>query len=553
MLEFRTAQGRTLHFEATPLGKGGEGSVYKQYDRSGHGDVGDLAKIFDFTVRGNRADKEEKLKAMLSIKSPRPSYSYAWPKELLYDNYGEFCGYVMYLKYNKIEMGEVYGFNSRYRSEREWRFYVSAAMNLAQAVQGAHDIGQVIGDLNDMNILIDAETAAITLIDNDSFHIEAGGKVHRCAVGKSEYIAPEIQNINFSKEDLPTFTKETDNFSLAVLIFKLLMNGVHPFNSVGMDDNTIEDNIKAGLFPFDPDANAGKSPTAFYAPSFKMLPDSLKGLFKRAFVTGAFIPKRRPSAQEFFDEFEAMVTANAFYCCTSEPWHVYPNTRAECPWCEVDKKKQEQLDKITALSNSGSLSAQATDYSVKRQPYAAPIQQEQPVHGEGNTAAGGSARSGGSPPIQQTPPIQPYEQPAAGGRASGGSPRRGSLPLKLVGIIGAAVALVIFGIVLITNGGNSELPSDPEHLCSDCSDCRKIGGVYGFGRVTDSGEKPGIQDALEILNHVVGLPSIIDGNPDALAAAKITAPLSNDPPEIADALAILTFAVGLDSPLDEWY
>jgi hypothetical protein len=89
--------------------------------------------------------------------------------------------------------------------------------------------------------------------------------------------------------------------------------------------------------------------------------------------------------------------------------------------------------------------------------------------------------------------------------------------------------------------------------CKNCSDCGLHGGKFGFGRVTNTGEQPTVQDALAVLRFIVGLPSPITENADARAAANITTPGSGDP-SVQDALAILRFLVNLSSPgLDEVY
>ncbi|MCL1831497.1 MAG: hypothetical protein FWG45_01140, partial [Oscillospiraceae bacterium] len=324
------------------------------------GDVGDLAKIFN---PDKRDGKEEKLKAMLEIKSPRPSYSYAWPKDLLYDKKtGEFCGYVMYLKQNKVEIGEVYGYSCRYRTEREFRFFVALARNLAQAVAGVHDKGQVIGDLNDKNILVDVDTCEVTLIDTDSFHIEMSDTTYRCNVGKSEYVPKEVQDIKFAEAKLPTFTRHTDNFSLGILIFKLLMNGVHPFNSVGIDEKSIEDNISDGKSPFF--ANWAKLDTAFYAPTAEMLPKSLRTLFELAFTKSVNNPEKRPSAREFYDELVQLGDEKNLYSCTEVQWHFYPNASTECPWCAIAKRQEERLAMLAALTEVTNVAS--VDYSTAR-------------------------------------------------------------------------------------------------------------------------------------------------------------------------------------------
>jgi serine/threonine protein kinase len=465
MLLFKTSDGRILEFEDAPLGQGGEGAVYKQFDKLGHGDVGDLAKIFDFDKRETRrVVKEDKLKAMTGIKSPQPSYSYAWPKDLLYDTQtGEFCGYVMYLKDNKIELGDVCGYNSSYRTDKDWRFFVNLAKNLAQAVQGVHDIYQVIGDLNDKNVLIDTNTCEVTLIDTDSFHITVGGKganaiTHRCAVGKSEFVPQEVQNVKFATCDLPTFSEYTDNFSLAIIIFKLLMNGTHPFNSVGIDENSIEDNIKFGMTPYFSKTKVDKSKIAFYAPSVDMLPPGLKELFRKTFIDGAQVPEKRATASEFFDELTNLLKPESVKACFDEHWHMYPVSAAACPWCAVEKKKLEQIEKIAALSVE--TSNVVPDYSVARYN---PVENYMKAVNEAKTA-------GTPPPVPVPQPVKSPEKPIKPAKPSkpkpvvvdvNKSPKFDVTVIKskllsnkkiLAGVGGGIAAVIILLVVILSPG-----------------------------------------------------------------------------------------------------
>ncbi len=338
MREFKTSNGRIIRFEDKPLNQGGEGAIYKQYDELGHGDIGDLAKVFH---EGKDKGKEEKIKAMISIPAPTPSTNFAWPKEILYDvNTGVFRGYVMYLKYNKEELGRIAAYDCKYRKEKGWLFYLNIAKSLAQTVAGLHRINQVIGDLNDKNVLVDMGSAQVTLIDNDSFHITSGSSTYRCCVGMGEYIAPEIQGVNFREAELPTFTSSTDNFSLAILIFKLLMNGLHPFTSTTIDEISIEENIRNGRSPFFLNENKGKSIEPPYAPPIDIIPSKLYRLFKLAFNDCLRSPQKRPTAQEFYDVLnELSVDSNTEKCKIPEhPEHVFPKGTPSCPWCYVEDK-----------------------------------------------------------------------------------------------------------------------------------------------------------------------------------------------------------------------
>jgi hypothetical protein len=97
------------------------------------------------------------------------------------------------------------------------------------------------------------------------------------------------------------------------------------------------------------------------------------------------------------------------------------------------------------------------------------------------------------------------------------------------------------------------LPSDC--VCANCTVCGFCGGVYGFGRVrgVGGGDVPAVDDALEILKYVVGLDNLIEGNPDALIAARIMEAGTENAPGVNDALEILKFVVGLESVLNEHY
>jgi hypothetical protein len=86
--------------------------------------------------------------------------------------------------------------------------------------------------------------------------------------------------------------------------------------------------------------------------------------------------------------------------------------------------------------------------------------------------------------------------------------------------------------------------------CNNCDHCGFIGGRFGFGRVTDHDEIPGLRDALAILRFLVNLSSPIAECDDAHAAAMITNPGGvGGAPLLRDALAVLRFTVGLESPV----
>jgi serine/threonine protein kinase len=315
----------------TPFAGGGEGDLFDIVGRSG-----EVAKIFKLNKR--TTERARKLLVMVNI-SPRIMDQYAWPTNVLYEN-GNFAGYIMPKIVGKEKLCDIYLYEKR--KGKLWTLYLAIAKNLASVVHNVHNIGQVIGDLKPDNILVDPEKGLVTIVDTDSFHItETNGKVHRCGVATPEYLAPELQGIeHVPSAPLPTFTKETDLFALAVLLFSLLMNGAHPFacktiSGSGSKFQPVE-NISSGTCAYFAESRDPDIDIPVYAPALEFLPPNLQKLFKRAFVDGHNNPKLRPTAKEFYAVLETLETN--LKICNDHSSHVYYNGATECPWCNVDRK-----------------------------------------------------------------------------------------------------------------------------------------------------------------------------------------------------------------------
>ena len=323
---FQGSSGQSYRIAYNSFAKGGEGEIYDLVDNSSI-----VAKIFHLGKR--TSIKEQKILSMVAIQPGVNQYS--WPCDVLYEN-GIFVGYIM-PKISGINLRDIYGPHKR--KGKSLSNFANIAKNLTAAVYHVHLMNQVIGDLSPQNILIDQQSGLVSLTDTDSYHItDSAGNVHRCGVGMPEYIAPELQGINFPSASLPTFTKETDSFSLAVLIFALLMNGAHPFScriiSGSLSQFSQNDNIKNGICPYL--SNNPQIGIPIYAPSIKCLPVELQALFKRAFVDGRIIAKIRPTPEEYYFALENL--ERNIKRCENNHEHLYYNQAPECPWCEVEKR-----------------------------------------------------------------------------------------------------------------------------------------------------------------------------------------------------------------------
>jgi serine/threonine protein kinase len=342
--------GKTLQTADKPFAGGGEGDIFDIV-----GSFEEVAKIYKADKR--TTERERKLFTMVRLKPKKHIEQYSWPLDVLYEN-ESFAGYTMPKVTDKEKLRNIYVYGNR---EGPWTLYIHIAKNLAAAVHAVHEIGQTIGDLNPENILVHSETGRVTLVDTDSFHItDPSGNVYRCNVGTSAFVAPELQGKHFASAPLPTFTKETDLFSLSVLIFALLMNGAHPFACRAISGSSSkfqqDDNIVDGVCAYFEESRVPNIDIPRYAPTLESLPQNLQNLFKRAFVAGHGNPKKRPAAKEYYNVLEML--ENDIKVCDVNSDHIYFCRAKECPWCEVDRKmkKIEQSDFVPHAMSGASVS-----------------------------------------------------------------------------------------------------------------------------------------------------------------------------------------------------
>ena len=223
--------GTTYQLEQTPIGSGGEGDIYN-------------IRGMDYVAKIYRAgtltrELEEKLKIMINH-PPNASVltQVAWPLDMAYEN-GQCCGFIMPKLNINAELGEIYKYPSTLPLSAHQK--INIAQNICVVISEVHKAGYVFGDFNPRNIGLDINTGLVSFLDTDTYHVVdlLQGNTYRCNVCAPGYAAPELLekcsdyialNPNASKNayaltSLPTFTNETDNFALAIHIFKLLMNG----------------------------------------------------------------------------------------------------------------------------------------------------------------------------------------------------------------------------------------------------------------------------------------------------------------------------------------
>lgn len=299
------------------LGAGGEGKVYEV-----EGNPNIIAKLYHdarLTAKPGEPDPRRTLREKIATMLDQPVSPYvgsvltvAWPQDLLQDAAGRFVGFTMPKVQTKHHIFEVESpvLRQRVFPRYQYRSSVVVAYNLALSVSNVHRTGAVIGDMNAQNILVDSK-GHVTLIDTDSFDItnRRTGAHYKCGVGMADVLAPELQGKDLSS---PTslFTRQTDCFALAIHVFELLNENIHPFSCVltnhpaSSRSCTKESKICRGQCPHVTHPNKGISPIPAAA-KLNPMPPYIQALVDRAFtydVTTALKPEtiaRRPSAEEW--------------------------------------------------------------------------------------------------------------------------------------------------------------------------------------------------------------------------------------------------------------
>ena len=346
-ITFQGLRGNKYVIESTPFACGGEGNIYRIV---GSTDI--LAKIY---IKTELIQLHEKIKFMVN----RPIAdtflsSIAWPVDILYGTTGSFCGYVMPKCNITHELSEIYVYPNKLKIAYQQKLVL--ALNICSVINEIHKLGYILGDFNPRNIGLNINTGEVAFFDTDSYHIVLNkdtNQAYRCNVCAPGYAAPELlekcaYHVSTHPEDrqsacektpLDTFTVETDNFSLAIHMFRLLMNGYTPFNGINENESAsvgspgVGDNaVRKDSYCFKP----GNKPQAIAVPDISVLPEDVAELFTRAFIDGRRDPKKRPDAIAWHRALKKY--EKNLVICPINRMHMYKREMKSCPWCEADDR-----------------------------------------------------------------------------------------------------------------------------------------------------------------------------------------------------------------------
>lgn len=326
---FVTGAGKTIEV-GRELGKGGEGSVY-DVPANHHW----VAKLYNAHHQPDTS-KQAKLRFMAATADTELLSYAAWPQETLHKTAnGPVVGFLMPKISGRAPIHMLYSPAHRRQDypQAAWDFLIFAARNTAAAFAAIHHHGHVLGDVNQGNVLVGADSKVV-LIDTDSFQINAHGTTHLCEVGVAHFTPPELQGA--ASFDRVPRTSNHDNFGLALLIFHLLFGGRHPYSGVPLRQDAgeaLEKDIQAFRYAYAPDGQRrGFNPPPKSIP-VSIVPDPIQTMFTRAF-TEPGAQENRPTASQWVAALDGL--RGQLKRCASTPMHVYPGHLGRCPWCALE-------------------------------------------------------------------------------------------------------------------------------------------------------------------------------------------------------------------------
>ncbi len=334
------------HFERLTLGKllnkgGAAGKVYEIV-----GQPAKVAKIFHERQKSNT--NRLKLEAMVMNNPNIPSVTaggveyvqIAWPEAVLEDDEGYCVGYMMpfintaeAVSLDHLMQGAV---RAKLGLSDKYEYRVMAAYNVALMVASLHKYGHYIIDLKPSNVSIYKKTMTVAVFDCDGFSIQGEQARFPAEFVSEEYIYPEGM-----QQACEEMGEEQDKFALAVIIFKLLNNGIHPFSGVVKKNAdsalSIQERIEQYHYAYGMWGDSYQAPHPYSIHAF--LPQNTLKLFDRAFVKG----QKRPTAAEWQAELDYLL--RNLKHCKKKPNHAY-FTNKGCGLCVAEERLKANLKTI---------------------------------------------------------------------------------------------------------------------------------------------------------------------------------------------------------------
>lgn len=271
------------------LERGGEGEIFALRDRP---DV--IVKWYYPEVLDKRGEElHRKVEAMRGLRDAHMTRDVCWPLIRVFDEQHRWIGFAMYrargVKMSFLAHALLY---QRYFPGLDRRRIVGYLIRFVEIVQQLHEAGVCIGDYNLNNVFCVPSSEQVTLIDCDSYQLRVAGTFYPCPVGSPDMTPREHQGVSFRHI---VRSPRSEAFSLAIVLFKCLMLGRHPYDIVGGDDPVR--NLRRGNFAYG--RGQRDVPQGVWYELWSELPDTIRDMFVTTFTVGADAPIQRATLPQW--------------------------------------------------------------------------------------------------------------------------------------------------------------------------------------------------------------------------------------------------------------
>ena len=310
------------------LKAGGQGAVYRDANRP------------DFALKIAHNPKQEDRDRTLAMLTAAPSaqlahyggapvIQIAWPQQMLLDKNGRYIGFSMrFLDMSRTtSLGAWTNRRERvhFTLSRDDRLRVNLAANLSSVTGYVHGAGHALVDLKPDNVQAYRD-GYVCLLDCDGFRIAANGAVFPASVSTPNWRAPEMQS---GTMPVALIGEQQDRFALALVIYQLLDNDIHPFTGIDRLHPNRSWEVCTRIERFETFLNPANSIDAPRNSHHAFFADDTLTLFRRAFLDA---PDQRPTAADWAAHLRE-VAQRRMQSCPNDPahWHYGKG----CPWCSL--------------------------------------------------------------------------------------------------------------------------------------------------------------------------------------------------------------------------
>ena len=278
---------------------GGEGTVYEFRQ-----DPNFIIKIYKDSIINNPSktdDLKQRIIAMFQKKQCQKMDFIAWPLMPVFNKNRQIIGFVM-RKVHGVSMRSLFGTKNIQKHFPGWDRLnlIEVAIDFVKKVKLLQKYGVQINDFNPDNFLID-RNGKVQFIDCDSFQItDQNNKVHITRTFYPSHCAPELLN-NKSALAHPRNEHHLE-FGTAIIIFNILMCGLHPYSYYDARSNDYcgspDENLKKGRCPLGIGAGC-RFPIGNWYNLWSWLTCKAKNGFIQTFRDGHSNPASRTSLEEW--------------------------------------------------------------------------------------------------------------------------------------------------------------------------------------------------------------------------------------------------------------